>query len=231
MLYFKKFIKLPGPVELGMSDHDNAMASEFFRNNAEEYTWEQYYAKVQELHPVKFFLASTVPTFFRHLWVRVSFPVKDAIYYLKCHVTTRHRYHLLDLRQEDGYQYGWLDGDRQILYACFRVLENYIEEELPNSYVQQEFTEEELANDPHSRMWYEHYQEVKALYHYWKVERPAWLKKLDTISHQAHLARQRMDFKNSDKLYEQHHKEKEKFEAAETDALCRLIKTRKGMWT
>lgn len=71
MLYFKKLIKLPGPKDLGMSNNNYSMGSEFFPQEG-VLTWESYYARVKKEYPVSFFFASTIPNFFRSTWLRAS---------------------------------------------------------------------------------------------------------------------------------------------------------------
>lgn len=233
MKFLKKLFLLPTPVELGKSEHDALPSSLFPNDEEDEYTWEDYDREMQTDHPVLWFLNRTIPRLWRrYIWGTYA-PLERARYWLVSHLIPSRRYHLLDLRQDGPgeYKYGWIDSDRQLLYACFKILKNYVENELPNSYVQQEFTEEELANEPGAAQWYTHYQEVKALHHYWTVERPAWQKIIDKLSGQAYDHRQNRKIAESNRVYALLHREQDRFDQAETDALIRLIKTRKGMWT
>lgn len=225
MKFLKKLFLLPTPVELGKSEH-NALPSEMFPNETDEkeYCWEDYDREMQEAHPVLWFLNRTIPRFLRrYVWGTYA-PLVRAHYWLVSH--TIRKYHLLDLRQSENsawnYRYGWLDSDRQILYANFAILKNYVEKELEN-----EFPE----NDPDPG-WAKHYKEIKALYNYWMVDRPAWENKLAQMSHVASIVRNdQRNFKKGDRLYQELRNEQDKFDEFETKALIRLIKTRKGMWT
>ena len=229
MNFLRKLFHIPTPVELGKSEYD-ALPSDFFPNDVEdEYTWEDYDREMSAQYPVKWFLTRTIPIFWRrYIWGRYA-PLERARYWLVSHLVPSRRYHMLDLRQPDPelYQYGWIDAPQQILYANFAILKNYVEGELEGKFPIEDETEWEGAAD-----WNEHYREIENLYNYWTVKRPAWQKKLDDMSHVASVVRNRQrNFEEGEKLYEQLRIEQDKFDEYETQALIRLIKTRKGMWT
>ncbi len=56
----------------------------------------------------------------------------------------------------------WCDKDRVMLYACFQLLEDFIEKEKPQKITDYDY-------DPyHQKQW----KELQVLYRYWKVIRP-----------------------------------------------------------
>lgn len=179
MFYFKKYIQLPGPKDLGMSDSNNAMASELFRNNSTEATWEQYEERIKKEYPVKFFLASTVPSFFRDLWNDVTRKPKDFYYWFKCTFIPAHQYHLIDIREPKtnplAYRYGWIDSDTKMVMAMFKILCDFVEKEMVGRYVP---SEEDAAKDDGVDYQYHglkrqlaDHKEYMAIYNYWKVDR------------------------------------------------------------
>lgn len=96
---------------------------------------------------------------------------------------TINRYHMLNLQQKDGtiddYRYGWIDSDKQIVYACFNILCNFVEKEWEGGFPYQKNWDDLNENE---RMYFEKYnasvKEVETLYKYWKVDRVKKLKSL-----------------------------------------------------
>src|ERR1700722_20387697 len=187
-MIFNKWFKLPGPKALGMSDNDYAMASEFFRNNQEEHTWEQYYERVAQMYPVRFFLASTLPMFFQNLWRNLTRPFKNIYWWFRHHTTNC--YHWVDIRQpkgrldDYGYQYGWLDTDTRIEFAIINLFIEFMEEELPHSFFVP--SEEEASKDDGVDYQYagfkrqrDDYLEMTAIYHWLTKERYVEQKEYD----------------------------------------------------
>ena len=238
MLHFNKLFKLPGPKDLGMSDSNNAMPSEYFRNNKEEYTWENYYARIKKEYPAKFFFASTVPQFFRDCWLRFSRPCKDAHYWLVSH--TIRQYHWLDLRQPKvdyfSYRYGWVEADTQMEYALFNILSNFVENQTKYSHYYVPSEEDAAKDDGVDYNYFgfkeqlANHKELMTIYNWWKKDYHEELAEHDHKLTEWSNARQAfadnkedlwkelvaLDKRNSDKLDEM---------------LIRLIKIRRTMWT
>lgn len=185
MIYFNNIFRIPGPKDLGMSKSNNSMAWEEMPNFPGELTWADYYARVKMEYPVRFFFASTVPGFFRGLWLTISRRPKDAIYWLKCHLIPAHRYHMIDIRQPadprdpcSKYTHGWMDSDHRMVLAMMSLLVDFIEKEAPGGYHIP--SEEDAANDDNGtnpnqftgcRVQRNNWLELKAIYDYWKNER------------------------------------------------------------
>jgi hypothetical protein len=239
MIYLNKLFKIPGPKDLGMADNNYAMASEMFRNNATEYTWEQYYDRVKKEYPISFFCASTVPTFFRDLWRDITRKPKKIIYWFQCHVIPKHRYHMLDLRQKNGYQYGWIDAHQQMEYALFNILVKFVEEEMSHGFgipSEEDAAKDDAGDEQYSgfRRQLNNHKEYMAIYHYWKTDRIA-LEKAHSEALTAWSDAHRASYgERTDevqllwkKLNETDEAEKQKLE----EMLHRLIDIRHSLWT
>ncbi|HVI40794.1 MAG TPA: hypothetical protein VM577_09050 [Anaerovoracaceae bacterium] len=236
MNFLTKLFHIPTPMELGKSD-SSALPSDFFPNETEdgeeEYTWEKYDAEMQAAYPVRWFITRTIPRIWsRYIWGRMMLtPLERARYWLVSHLIPSRRYHMLDLRQPDGYRYGWVDAPQQLLYANFAILKNYVEGELDGKVPR--YKEEEHQDWLEgARSWNKHYEEIENLYKYWTVDRAIWQKKLGDMSHMANVIRNdQRNFVEGNNLYDKLREEQKKFDEFETEALIRLIKTREGMWT
>ncbi len=208
--YFYNLIRIPSPVELGRS-RTNHLPFAFFRDSYKEgdYTWEDYHKEMQKTYPVKYFFANTIPLFFN---VRIVSPLKEVKYWFVSHVFPSRRYHMLDLRRvEDGYRWGWIDSDLQLLYACTRILFNFVEKELEGKIPT--YSKEEMRHKYHGpilRKQQKYYDGIRELYQYFKFDRK----------------------KEEVKLWEDFSYEKDlAFNKKETQMLIKLIKARGGMWT
>lgn len=89
-------------------------------------------------------------------WARQQFI--DTIYWVECH--TVHRRHLLDLRNDD-YSYGYETPCQLMLYACFSLLREFVEDESALDRSAWSSTEERQQAS----------QEMQALYDWWAHER------------------------------------------------------------
>ncbi len=139
--------------------------------------------------------------------------IEDAIYFVECHVFDKAKYHKLDLRQPKdkdscwGYQYGWVDADIQLLFACFNILRTFVEVELDGNLdpipIDKDNFDDESVKEKNIFL-----QEIKELYDWWMVDRE-------------------IDYRNKQNSFEK----EDSFIEKETEMLIRLIKIRKGMWS
>jgi hypothetical protein len=238
MNHLYKIFKLPGPKDLGMSDSNNAMPSRLFPNKPGEVTWENYEEKLAELYPVKFFLAHTLPHFFRRVWWRASRPFEDAWYWFQCHFLPSHQYHWLDLRepktQPSPYRYGWLDTNRKMELAMFSCLCYFVEREDWSRHVP---SEEDAAKDDGINLQYSGYKrqladhkEYMAIYQWWTKDRhveSAEESALLDLWHKAHL----ICAPNANDLHKEMRDIEERNKAKMEEMLQRLLKIRHIMWT
>ena len=86
-------------------------------------TWETE-AKVAE--PIKYWLLETLPDWFMwNIGYAVTRTYRDAKFAVKCR--TAKRYHVVNC----GLKPGYYDDDTRMLHACFSILVDYVEHELP----------------------------------------------------------------------------------------------------
>lgn len=120
---------------------------------------------------------------FETLWALIKWNISEAWWWLKYHLVPKHRYHILSLKQPNGYQYGWLDADQQILYACFNILISFVEKEMGGEknlieYINQ--LNELLLKDKEINAWAQEavydWNKVHNCYCYWKYRRPLLIK-------------------------------------------------------
>jgi len=69
-------------------------------------------------HPIRYFLADTIPYFIRYkVWFPLTRPIKNVYYWFISHVVPSRQYHMLNLRQSGEYRYGWRNVSEKMLYA------------------------------------------------------------------------------------------------------------------
>jgi hypothetical protein len=235
MIYFNQFFKLPGPKDLGMSDNNYAMGTDFFPQEGVP-TWEEYYARIQKEYPCRFFFASTLPNFFRYGWVRFTRPITDCIYWLQSN--TYRKYHMLDLRQPCGkdqlsnidcYRYGWRDVPDKMLYAMFNLLGEYLNEECPNDLTQWH-TLEEINADEGMKMEQDSINEAKVIYQWWSVGRKEERAEYYKVLHLWSKAKKNKLSEEND-LWQQMSDLDDAGELKTDEMIARLIKIRRTLWT
>jgi len=142
-------------------------------------------------------------------WVRNG--VSHAWYWLRCHTWTS--YHIIDIRGQDGYHWGWIDRDHAMYLACFKLLVDYVEHEDPRCGLVDIRAKETVDEWDREALecQYEREKEIRALYDWWTKER-----KLDQDAHAA-------------KPYD--HERQDRLDAKDDEMLERLMKIRKALWT
>jgi hypothetical protein len=225
--YWKWFI-LPSPKDLGMTDHD-ALPMRGFGNPTGGPTWEDWEEKVKKMRPFRFWLVETFTPWITRTYRRL---VKNPIYWLKCHLLSKYKYHILDLRQpkEDGklaYRYGWIDCDTQIVLALFNILNKFVANELPRWYVP---SEEEIQTDASLLDQRRRYLEIRAIHYWWNVERKRQEKAQNEILHSWHVAH-KAESPDIHQLWDKLKKIEKANEDKEEEMLNRLIKIRHNLWS
>lgn len=218
------------PSELGMTESSNALPlRDFVRAGDNRPTWEDWEAKVKKEYPIKFFLIEKAWPWIRRQYNKF---IVDTIYWLKCHTLSKYKHHLIDIRESktdnlQAYRYGWIDCDSKITLALFAILNDFVENEMPNSYCP---SEEEVQANPSSLSQRNNYLEVKAIHYWWNVERKRQQKKHTELLETWYSAR-----KNKDPAVHQLWSDLQKLEESnkekETEMLVRIIKVRESLWT
>lgn len=212
MKHLRKLWQLPKPTSLGFSS-DCAMGMRDFGLQPGQECWEDYYELCEEKYPVRYFMDKRMGTAVR----RFRGHVRDLKYEILYLFSPRHRYHKLSLSQPSGYKRGWCDSDRQILFANFNILVNFVEGEAGGISRLEDDLERYLDRwGEYNGVWIDHAkrtQELIDLYSYWKWERLPY--------YQYDL------YENPYESFEQSEADFEK----ETEMLARLMKVRRSMWT
>lgn len=226
---FWKIFRLPSPKDLGWSK-SNALGMNLFKNpNDNIHTWEDWEEKMRKEYPVRYFFAETLPFWFT---TTIQRRIKDAIYFLKCHLLPSHRYHMLDLRQpkqkgQYRYRWGWLDSDSKIVYALFNILNTFVKDELPNMHCP---SEEEVQANPYLLSQRNSYLEIKAIHYWWNVDRLRQLKLHDDLLSKWAEAKRNKDI-NEHIYWDDLRKIEADIESKEDEMIIRLINIRRSLWT
>jgi hypothetical protein len=225
--FWKNLVTLPSPRDLGWSKH-NALEDEEFSDNPRGKTWQDWHRHVKQAHPTKYLFVETIPKFFRYkVWFPVKRPFEKAHYWFVSHVIPSRRYHMLDLRQEGGYRYGWQDVPEKMLYAMFNLLGEYLNEETPHDLTDY-YTEEQIEADVGLKSQQDSINEARAIYHWWKVGRKQ--------EEQAITEARDTWYKNRKKGGKQEYWDKlreleEAYENKTDEMITRLMKIRRTLWT
>lgn len=154
------------------------------------------------------------------------------MYWLRCHTFTR--YHIIDIRGQCDYKWGWIDRDWAIFLACFKCLVDYVEKEKPFDVIDWE------SDEGHS----DTAKEIKDLYDWWKVGRAKEHTEVESLLTGLDLGfrfidipdsdmkqlEPRQDLTNNDK-WNLWRKRTDELEAKDDEMLMRLIKIRRYLWT
>lgn len=230
MLFFRKFFKLPTPVDLGWSKYNALEMEEFQHEHSTGKTWQDWHRTVKAMHPVKYFLAETLTNFIYYkLWLTLWRPCKDAHYWFVSHFVPSRRYHMLDLRQPEGYRYGWQDVPEKMLYAMFNLLGQYLKHEDPVDLTQYyslaQIEADDILNKQHSSL-----QEARAIYYWWTVQRKKDMEISDKLMDELGRARKnKLPQRHilSDKLIAHERYMENKTE----EMVLRLMRIRNTLWT
>lgn len=178
----KKLFQLPGPKDLGMSDSNHAMPSEFFSNHDDKPTWEDYERRIKQDYPVRHFILYTAREKLGLLYRRAINPISDTLYWAKCNFIPRHKYHLIDLRGSKftddtaPYTHGWLETDTKMELAMFKLLSNFVEKDMSSKYYYRPTQEDidNVENDYERQVAINNKannDRIMELYNYWHTDR------------------------------------------------------------
>lgn len=229
MLYLRKIFKLPSPKELGWSK-DNALEMREFSDEPKGKTWEDWYEYVKQQYPTKYFLAETLPKFVKYkLWFPIRVPIDKVWYWIVSHIVPSRRYHMLDLRQEGGYRYGWQDVPDKMLYAVFNLLGEYLNEEGPHDLTEW-YSKEQIEADPNMKRQQDQLDEARSLYQWWIVGRKEEQSAISNMLNKWHEAHQTKNQKK-EKYWDELKKLENDLEEKTDLMLMRILKIRQSLWT
>lgn len=227
--FWRKHFGLPSVIDLGWNEY-NALEMADFTDEPKGKTWEDYYAYMKETYPVRYFFNETLPKFLtRKIWWNFSIPAEKLRYFLVSHLIPSRRYHMLDLRQEGGYRYGWNDVPEKMLYAMFNLLGEYLSKEEPNDLTQW-YTQEQIDADAGYTAQQNDILEARAIHHWWTVQRKEDAKEKDRLLTLWSSARKAKDPKKEE-YWTQMRKMDEDAETKTDEMIARLMKIRRTLWT
>lgn len=224
----KRWWKLPSPVDLGWSEY-NALEDEDWSDEPQGKTWQDWHAHVKKHYPIHYFLVESLPTFLRRkVWWPIKHPAERLRYWLVSHLVPSRRYHMLDLRQKDGYRYGWQDVPEKMLYAMFNLLGEYLEEGVND--LTQWYTREQIEADEGYKAQQDAIDEARAIYHWWTVEKPAAEKAHTEMLSLWHKSKKAKD-PRTEEYWKTMQKMEDDNEAKIDEMIARLMKIRRTLWT
>jgi len=170
------------------------------------------------------------------------------LYWLRCHTVTR--YHLVDVRGEEGYKWGWIDRSHLMYLACFKILRDFVEKESPEVGTTKY---SDYVTDPEHHEWYPgekesldiqmaEEKEIKDLYDWWTkgraIEQESADKMLDGFDHSfkfnpiegSDLLELDMSYAD-DPRWQAWSKEYRRLEEKDDEMFDRLMKIRQRLWT
>lgn len=121
-------------------------------------------------------------------------------HYIRCHLWNR--YHIINISGCGLYKWGWIDRDWVLLYANFRILEEFIEKENPH-----------IPNKDDIN--YSIDKDLREIYNWWKYER-----KIEWDSNQL-----------NNKNYNEYNNRFEELCEKDNEMLHRLINVRRYLWS
>lgn len=218
----------PTPKELGVSE-SNSLPIRSITPDVKIFTWEDYYCKLQELYPKKFWIYKQIQTILFFLNCNVYKPVYNVYWFIV--YNTFKKYHFLDLRQVetntiDSYKYGYRDPSSKMVYAMFNILDEYIKNTIF-------LTEDDVKNDKLNNLkyQYEHEQEAKYLHEWWHIYRKKDLQKFNDLQDKWYnLRKTHYSSKKEKQLFANLNKMEIDLEQELDEHLIRLVKIRKGLW-
>jgi hypothetical protein len=223
MNWLSRLLKLPSPVDLGWS---NALGSRHFHVAPGQKTWEDYIEHLKATFPIRAFIAITLYEFLYYtVWCNIKHPFIEVHYWLVSHIIPSRRYHMLDLRQPNGYRYGWQDIDHRLVYAMFNLLNLFVEKE--DRYCP---TEEDVAAEPHLKAQRDACHEIQAIYTWWNVDRIAAEKAIENEQNRLYGDWALRSLPTSDERAALYKMETD-LDAKTEEMMIRLVKVRGWLWT
>ncbi len=233
----QKLFHIPKPKSLPLDGFDDEPG---------EMTWEKWQANAKQEFPVKYFLSETLPLL---LAAHIFMPLEEFWYWIVSH--TIRRYHWLDLRQPkrnklgttDHYRWGWIDEDRQMLFACFNILMAHMKcrNESPYHYhisvegmenLKKHIDETSIEDGKQVlESQLEFLKEAFELVNYWVIERKAAGIRSSELLHDWHEHRAEDKRSGNTERWDKMRAADDVFEEAEEQALIRLMKIRTRLWT
>lgn len=165
-------------------------------------------------------------------WFRYSWLGRKWYWFTSTYIR---KYHIIDIRGQDGYTHGWIDKDRVLFLAAFKCLVDFIEGEQPI-----QCSDDEL--DPECGL-----AQLRSLYEWWKFGRQKeheevarilsdfndeFKKQWGDVDFLDELGRSEIPtWRYNHPLWKEWSARSDKLEERDDEQLALLVKWRKHMWT
>ncbi len=182
-----KWLRVPSPIDLEKST-SNALPWKDIGNPENKYSWSDWEEEVKRDYPIRYFLFETIPFKFS---VKIKRPIEEVIYWFKCKLFKKHKYHLIDIRNTNyaheslrDYNYGYCDPMNQILYASFEILRKHVQNGNPEFQIKHikealERNENIYGSVEEDKRRLEIYWAIISLNDWWLTSRPVLLRVYD----------------------------------------------------
>lgn len=226
---FRKAVCIPSPKQLGQ--RSNALISRAFGYSGQQgYSWEDYEKEIRIRYPFRYFFFRAIPRQIDRVLIPMRRNWREALYFLKCHLLTSHRHHLLDIRQPKGrsydYRWGYINPDDKMMLALFTILCDFVEKENPHNPLENTSLEELSAQG--QLVYYEGYKEMMDLYHWWNTGRKEDHKMADEFFESYRDEKNHMIYNQKSNQWISMTRD---LEAKDDEMLGRLLKIRRQLWS
>lgn len=152
--------------------------------------------------------------------------LEAVVWWIRYRVHPSHRYHVVNTMDKwgklNGVTYGWEEVDHQMMYACFKLLVDYVEKQRPFDLI--DFQTEEINKALG--------KEILDLYGWWTVTRPQ--ERQDLAAAWSKLPRPQFDengrWSPRPEARELVDRNRD-LDAKDDEMLMRLVKVRRHLWT
>lgn len=232
--FIKKIFQFPSPKDLGLSN-SNSLPLRKLTPDAKQFSWEDYDNYIKKTYPIKYFLLETLYNYIKYnIFYKAYIPLYKIYHFMLCHFVPSRKYHLLDLRQKenkfsvDVYRYGWIEIPEKMTYAMFNLLTEFVENSQKIDFNQ--FSEEDLKNDPGLRQQKLLFDESQEIYNWWHIERKKDLNEINNLYKDFDIALNSKNLNLKNDLLELIRAKESSMEYKTDQMLERILKIRKGLW-
>ena len=221
-----KIFSPPGPYKLGMSDVYENLPSKFFNNgNNSGPTWEDWEERVKKEYSIRYFIYFTFFSWIKRLYIRL---IDNPLYWLKCHLLSKYKYHIIDLREPRGpkaYRYGFIDTDMRMYLAIFALFNDFVKNS--NLYCP---SEEEVEKDQYLLPERQLFLEIKYIHYWYNVERVK-NKELEEETLNQWFNAKNVSPELEGELWKKLNDLQQANQVKEDEMIIRLMKIRRSLWS
>lgn len=161
-----------------------------------------------------------------HFFDSIKNKLTHAVWWFRYRFHPRHRYHVINTMDKwgklNGVTYGWEEVDHQMMYACFKLLVDYVEKQRPFGIIDFDDNEDSSALK----------KEILDLYGWWTVTRPK--EREEVAEGWGKIPKFRFD---ANVVWRPHPeaaellKRNKELDDKDDEMLSRLVRIRRSLWT